>query len=232
MVIEQYNGVHVLRDDLLPGGTKSTFLHLLIDQSKKYIVYASPVYGGMQIALAHYCSSVGKQAVIFCAKRKEPHANTLQAKAAGAMIIQVPHGYLSNVQSKAKEFVKNNGGQLLPFGANTPEAVEAIGFRMRQVSAEMGSEPDEIFCAIGSGTLLQGILQGTETAKVFGVQVGAELSIKANNRLTILHYHKPFEYVSRFYAPFPSCANYDLKAWEYCLKYKAENAKTLFWNVL
>lgn len=57
ITIEQHFGVNVLRDDLLPGGTKSILMPSIIGDSLEY-VYASPVYGGFQIALSEYCKTV------------------------------------------------------------------------------------------------------------------------------------------------------------------------------
>ena len=101
---------------------------------------------------------------------------------------------------------------------------------MKQIIKELGREPKEIWCAIGSGTLVDSILMATESAKVYGVQVGAEYK-KTHDRLTILKYHKGFDKASKHKAPFDSVPNYDLKAFEYCEKYKASD-DVLFWNVL
>jgi cysteine synthase len=231
MVIETHNGINVLRDDLLPGGTKSLILPRILEPGKHFYVYASPVYGGMQIALARYCKSIDKQAVIFCAKRNRPHPNTLRAKAEGAIVFQVPYGYLSHTQKKAQEFVERHSAQIVEFGGNYPNAIGAISERMQEVSAHLGREPDIIYCAAGSGTLLQGIVAGTSTARIVAVQVGAEVFNPMPDRVTIKKYHKPFEKESNFRAPFPSCANYDLKAWEYCIGDKPKGL-VLFWNVL
>lgn len=231
LTIEMHKGVYVLRDDLLPGGTKSVFLTDLIDRTKDVVVYASPVYGGMQIALAHCCKQIGKRAVIFCAKRQTPHPNTIKAKEAGAIVYEVRFGYLSNCQAKARDYAAMNNGQVMAFGANYPAAIQAIADRTKQAVAMIGAEPTEIFCAVGSGTLLQGIIKGTSKAKVIGIQVGADISEQLPQRARIIKYHKPFEQEARFRAPFPSCANYDLKAWEYCQRYKG-TGEVLFWNVM
>ena len=90
ITVERHNGVNVLRDDLLPGGTKACFIGELLNQAFDCHVYASPVYGAFQIALAEYCRANGRQAVIFCAKRGQPHENTLKAKAAGARVFPRP----------------------------------------------------------------------------------------------------------------------------------------------
>jgi threonine dehydratase len=231
MVIESHSGINVLRDDLLPGGTKSVILPHILEKERWCYVYASPVYGGMQIALASYCKSIGKQAVIFCAKRKVPHGNSLRAKDAGALVYQVPYGYLSHTQKKAREYAQQHNAQLVEFGGNYPIAIKAISERMRQVSARLGREPDVVYCASGSGTLLRGIISGTETARIVSIQVGAEVGNPLPERVTIKKYHKPFEKESTIKAPFPSCANYDLKGWEYCIRDKP-GGMVLFWNVL
>lgn len=231
LTIELHNSVHVLRDDLLPGGSKSIFLPAILDSTKDFFVYASPVYGGMQIALAEYCNRIGKKAVIFSAKRKIPHSNSLKAKAAGALVYQVPYGYLSNCQAKAVDFTKANNAQLINFGGDYEIAVDQLAERMELISKEIGFEPDEIFCSLGSGTLLKGIIKGTKTANINAIQVGSEINFKPPERVTVLKYPKPFQWESKYKSPFPSCANYDLKAWEYCIKYN-KGRRVLFWNVL
>lgn len=230
MIIEKHENINVLRDDLLPGGTKSVFLGKILDLTKDCFVYASPVYGAMQIALSHYCSSIGKQAVIFCAKRKVPHNNSLKAKEAGGIVYQVPYGYLNNCQSKALQYAKDNNGQCLKFGGNYEISTSAIADRMKQVSSKLGFEPDIIYCAVGSGTLLKGIIAGTSNARIFGVMVGTDFKQPVPDRVTLIRYEKGFEFESKISSPFPSCKNYDLKAWEYCRKGKHEG-NVFFWNV-
>ncbi|SHK93238.1 Pyridoxal-phosphate dependent enzyme [Chitinophaga jiangningensis] len=232
MIIEQHNGILVLRDDLLLGGTKSIFIQQLLNPTAKQFVYASPVYGGFQIALSAICQHIGKKAIIFCAKRKNPHANTLRCEQLGAEIHQVNAGYLSVVTAKAKEYCRLvPDSELLPFGANSELAINAIATRCRLLIATIGVEPDTIVCAVGSGTLLQGILRGTTTSKVIGVQVGKECSV-AHPRFTRYVYPKPFEKESSCNSPFPSCSNYDLKAWEVLNDLQPIPGVTVFWNVM
>lgn len=230
ITLKKYNGITVLRDDLLTGGTKSRFIESLLDPKYDEYVYASPVYGGFQIALSAVCGKIGKKATIFCAKRKDPHPNSLKCKALGAKVMQVPYGYLSNIQSKARRHCERTGAKYLTFGADYPEANKSIADVMREITKEIG-EPDEVWCAVGSGTLLKGIIEGTDSAKIYGVQVGAEYCGRLPGRVKIMKYPKPFEKESKAKSPFPSCKNYDLKAWEYCLK-NSNGGKVLFWNVM
>ncbi len=86
-VLEQHSGIIVARDDFLAGGTKMRFiLPYLLQRPESEFVYASPAYGYAQVALAHCARLIGKRATVFTAKRKQPHALTLQAKNAGAKI--------------------------------------------------------------------------------------------------------------------------------------------------
>jgi hypothetical protein len=231
-IIKDHYGIKVVRDDLLPGGTKSILMPLIDDPAITEFVYASPVYGGFQIALAMYCKSVGKRATIFCAKRNVMHANTLKCIANGANVIEVPYGYLSVVEKKAREYCQCKSHiKKIIFGASTYENKLLIAERVQQVIKALGKEPDEIWCAVGSGTLISSILMAVSpNVKVFGVQVGADFKETSPN-LTIIKYPKPFDKESKIKVDFPSTPNYDLKAFEICLKQKGEGT-ILFWNVL
>lgn len=232
ITIERHSGVNVLRDDLLPGGTKACFIGELLNPAFDCHVYASPVYGAFQIALAEYCHEHNRRAVIFCAKRNEPHENTMRAKEAGARVFQVPYGYLSNVQAKARVFCRDNNGQYLKFGGGEDIVIQRIAERATAVFNELGRIPDEIFCAVGSGTLLRGIekaVAGTK-CKITGVCVGAEFKGVPLLSTRLIRHPLPFEKPGKGSAPFKTSRNYDLKAWEFCLKNNG-GGDVLFWNV-
>ena len=193
IVIEKYEnqtGIYVLRDDLLPGGTKSILLDSLLinHHDVNELVYASPCYGGFQIALSIFCKNNNKKATIFCAERKLRHPNTEICIQNGANVIEVPYGYLSVVEKHSREYIRDSilqkkksisinskGGVLgaqclaplvplkIAFGANSPENINIIASRAKRVielfSEMYGTPPDEIWCAVGSGTLISGIIQ-------------------------------------------------------------------------
>ena len=288
IIIEKYenqNGIYVLRDDLLPGGTKSILLDSLLvnNHDVNEFVYASPCYGGFQIALSIFCKNNNKKATIFCAERKIRHPNTEICIQNGANVIEVPYGYLSVVEKRSREYLREPrfphtpslqtkgiilgaGGVLgaqclaplvplkITFGAHSPESINIIASRAKRVietfHTTYGAMPHEIWCAVGSGTLINGIIQAVaemqgkegsdgSSLKIYGVQVGKEFKDTHYPNVTILVYPKPFEYVSKLKVNFPSMPNYDLKAFELCLEYNKNshvdidaNKKVLFWNVL
>lgn len=238
-----HHSIYVLRDDLLPGGTKSILANEIVKQNKdkKEFVYASPVYGGFQIALSIYCKLYNKQAVIFCARHKIKHKNTLICKNLGAKIMEIYPGYLSVVQHRALEYSNKKADRYyINFGAYSEQNLQLLVKRAqkvldkwRKVSHNTAKEPDEIWVAVGSGTLLTSILNATKTSRIYGVQVGAEVDI-TDPRVTILKYGKPFEYESQFEVPFESMAHYDRKAFEMLIQNRGYHPKKniLFWNVL
>ncbi len=235
ITIENYDNIKVVRDDLLPGGTKSIIAYDIIKKNKDIdeFVYASPVYGGFQIALSIYCKNLGKKATIFCAKHNIKHKNTLLCKKYGAKIVEIFPGYLNVIQKRANDYCNlSNNRMLINFGAYSDRALELIEKRVSSVLKSIKKEPDEIWVAVGSGTLITGILNATKTTKIYGIQVGADFNID-NKRVTILKYPKPFQYESKFETPFPSMSNYDRKAFELLIKNRENSEKNiLFWNVM
>lgn len=233
ITLEKYEGVTVLRDDLLPGGTKSVLLEHILNPEAPFYVYASPVYGGFQIALAEYA---GPKAHIFCARRNDLHPNTQKVIKAGGVIHEVYPGYLSVVEARAWEWVKRYDAQLIDFGAKSAASLNILTRRVKEVVAKLGNEPDEIWCAIGSGLLFESILRGTSKARVCGLAVGKDYEYRPFSsfdraRAFVYKSDKPFAADCRTIPPFPSMLNYDAKAWEWCLKCKT-GKNILFWNVL
>ena len=225
-VVKKHNGVLVVRDDLFPGGTKARFIPLLFDGANE-VVYASPAEGGAQTALATVAAQLGKRATIFVAQRAQEMASaTLMAQRLGAQIVQVSPGHLNVVQARAREYSHQTGALLAPFGFDIPGAIQAIA----QAALSIGIQPDEVWCAGGSGVLARGLAQAWPNASRHVVQVGRKLSANDVAGATIHEYPKPFEWATKNAPPFPSDPHYDAKAWEYCLKHKGSGV-VLFWNV-
>lgn len=223
-VIERVGSVDVVRDDLLPGGTKMrALLPLMQSRSEEEFVYASPAYGYAQVALAHCAAMLNRRATVFTAKRADPHPLTRRARAAGAQVVLVPHGYLSNVQSKAAAYAARAGAYLVPFGGDSEEAVEAIADSARSLPVA----PGEVWTVAGSGALSRGLQRAWPAARFFAVLVGKTTSDVGRAERVVCRYS--FEQPCREAVPFPSSQWYDAKAWEYVVAGASPGA--LFWNV-
>jgi hypothetical protein len=223
-----HDGVLVVRDDLFPGGTKARYLVQLFGGTEE-LVYASPAEGGAQTALATVAAQLGKRATIFVADRAKPHPRALMAKRLGAQVVLVKPGYLNVVQARAQTYCQRTGAALVPFGADTPEAIQTIADAAR----ETGVEPAEVWCASGSGVLARGLALAFPKARRHVVQVGRELGPDDVAGATIHVYPRSFSQRAEITPPFPSDPHYDAKAWHLCRLAQPPCPKgpVLFWNV-
>lgn len=221
-VVETHNGFRVVRDDLIPGGTKRRVVPLLITKTKEY-VYASPAQGYAQIAIALCCRDHGKRATIFVAKRDELHPLTQQAFDCGANIVQVPMGFLAVVQAAARDYAAENNARLLPFGLNSPRIRRGLA----DVALSIPFVPDEVWCVAGSGVLCRSLQMAWPDADHCVVKVGKQ-DIDVGKASAYIHPLK-FGEDAKVKPPYPSCSNYDAKVWEYVLRYASPGA--LVWNV-
>lgn len=219
-VILEHDGFNVVRDDLLPGGTKRRAIHTLFDDREEY-VYASPVYGYAQLALAYAARDHGKKATIFCARRNTRHRLTMQAMLAGATIHEIPNGYLSVVKSRAGDYCQQTGARLLPFGLDNMLFIQALA----DVAARLPA-PKDVWTVAGSGVLTRALQIAWPDAVFFAVQIGAVPNI---GRATLFVAPEAYEKDAKQPPPFPSCSNYDAKAWQYMKQYASKGA--CFWNV-
>lgn len=235
------NGILVVRDDLLPGGTKSRAINALLKDTGPHITYASPAYGYAQVALAHGCRATGRQAHIFTAARKRPHPRTLEAQAAGATIHYISPGYLSQTQARAREFAQATGGTALPFGFDTipfrvalaaaiREAIAVASTRLDSPHARSAltvlTDPEEVWVAAGSGTLTRTLQEVWPAAEHHAVMVGRHPD--AGNA-TIHAALEPFERDAQEPPPIPSTSNFDAKAWRFVRD--RTTRRILWWNV-
>ena len=227
-IVEEFDGIHVVRDDLLEGGTKRRLFteyikHFPNDQE---FVYASPRQGYGQLALSLSCRDLGKQAVVFVPKGKR-HQLTIDSEKYGAEIHEVPMGFLSNLNHKSKKYCEENNSHLLPFGGDHPIIIESMTNLCKQIKVV----PSEIWSVISSGVINRGLQNGFPNVKCYGVMIGHQTTEEEQGRATLFKSKYKFEQNCKKseLPPFPSSLTYDSKAWTFI----QENAKrnSLFWNV-
>jgi hypothetical protein len=217
----EHDGILVVRDDRHPGGTKARVLSVLFGAAREY-VYASPVQGYAQVALGYAAAAAGKRATVFCARRRVRHARTREAIAAGARIVEVDAGYLTVVRARARDYCAVSGATLLPFGLDTPVFLDALAALARRLPIT----PREVWTVAGSGVLTRALQQAWPTAAFIAVRIGAVPNV---GRARLVTAPEPFERDAAVPPPFPSCGNYDAKAWRFIKAQASPGA--LFWNV-
>jgi len=230
-IIDRHDRFLIVRDDQVPGGSKMRFLPYLVQDAKE-VVFGGPFCGGAPYALSVWGQRTNTKITLFYAKRGKLNPRQEKALRNGATIYQVPYGYMSNVQSKAKRYAKEHDALFLPLGFDVPQASDPFIQQMRNVRSMVG-HIDEVWAATGSGMLARCLGEAFYPTPVNGVIVGLSSRNQKQNypsNVTLHKYPKDFSWSCSYNAPFPSCGNYDRKAWELC--HKLSKGTVLFWNVL
>jgi len=228
-IITVEEGIHVVRDDLLGGGSKMRFIdHMVKTWPYKEFVYgSSPATGYAQISFAKAATRHGKKAVIFMAQRDMSKLHPYQQKAisAGADMRWVPNGMLSVTEKRAKDYVKEDPTNrvLIPIGADHPDVLACI---VKVARYNIGMIPEEVWTVGSSGTLTRGLQLAWPSTRFNVVTVGHKGDY---GRAKVYECKIPFNKPAKVLPPFPSAPTYDAKAWEF-IKQHAKGI-SLFWNV-
>ena len=227
-IIKEYDGIRVVRDDLLDGGTKRRAFTVYVASRPdvKEFVYASPRQGYAQLSLAYACHDLGRKCTVTVPKGEKTWL-TIEAEKLGCNIIQVPMGYLSNIQHKARVYCEETESHLIPFGGDHPIIIEA----MTRAALSLDIQPKEVWTVMSSGVLSRGLQNAWPDAKVYGVQIGHNTTEEEMGRAETFRSKYTFQQECKKdeRPPFPSSLTYDSKAWTFIKEKATEGA--LFWNV-
>lgn len=233
-ILEEHEGVVVVREDLLDGGSKIRFLPHIV-AGHQHLVFGGPFCGGAPYALAVWGERMGVEVSLFYAKRRDLHWRQRSAFRRGSAIYQVPAGRIAVVQKRARDFAAATGATFLPLGFDLKHATEPFVEVMRGVAAR-APEIEEVWCATGSGMLARCLAEAFPGARVFGVIVGLKSRNSAQSwpaNVELIEAHYDFGDRAKSSPPFNSCANYEAKAWEQLkARSRAGPGRALFWNVL
>ena len=227
-IIKEHDGIQVVRDDLLNGGTKrrafTKYIASLPDV--KEFVYASPRQGYAQLSLAYACRDLNRKCTVTVPKGEKTWL-TIEAEKLGCNIIQVPMGYLTNIQAKARYYCEENESHLIPFGGDHPIIIQA----MCEAAKSLDIQPKEVWTVMSSGVLSRGLQMAWPDAKVYGVQIGHNTTEKEMGRAETFRSKYKFQQDCKKNErpPFPSSLTYDSKAWTFIKQHATKGA--LFWNV-
>lgn len=229
--VRQRGPLRIIDDAHLPGGTKMRALvPYLVSQpdcaAASEIAYAGPREGFAQLAVAIACQITGKKAVLFVPKAKVRHRRTVLAAQAGAQIIEVDPGYLTNLKKKAADWACNPGRVLLPFGLANDSFRSLLG----NVVKGMDLRPNvPMWVTGGSGTLASAIRLACPTMPLNVVRVGAELNMPGvTDRFRVHNAPEAFPADAKTPPPYEATSNYDAKIWQFAQK---QQGPAYVWNV-
>lgn len=228
--VDTIDGIRVVRDDLLPGGSKrralTPLLAELAAQGFEEFVFGGPAEGYAQLALAHSANDVGVLATYFVAERKVLHKHTAEAMDNGAKIVQVKHGRLNVVQARARAYCEQTGAYFFPLGFSTPEYESRLTAHVAAALSQLEEPVTETWCVAGSGLLARCLQAAAPNASHNAVRIGF---VPKHGTARLFDAPEQFKDSAEEPPPFPSCANYDAKAWRFIRQHASPNA--VFWNV-
>lgn len=239
--------VHVVRDDLLAGGTKerglTPFLDDLAARGVRRFVYASPFCGYAQIALANAARAIGGEAIVFASVDPRDgalHAYSRAAAEQGARV--VPCASLDAAEAEATALAsRDRRVQKLPLGFACEPFFEAYESALRiecsRIARLLGKLPDQVFLPVGSGTLLRAFARVLpDTVRIEAVDVNVlsrsdpRIASIADMRRVRLHRSVlSFATESAVRPRFPSNPFYDAKLLPFV--HALAGASSLWWNV-
>ena len=236
-VLVMYDGIAVVRDDILPAGSKIRAVDYMIGHApeyqhvKEWVFGCCPATGYAQISLPYVCNRYGKKTILFMAKRKPENYHEYQKRGMklGAEYKWVNMGMLTVTKKRAQEYYEDNKAEreVLPIGLEHPSVIASF----IKVARSINYVPKEVWSVGSSGTLNRSLQLAWPDAEVNVVSVGHKMSDREIGRAKYwrseLSFDKPVS--KNDSPPFPSAPTYDAKAW----KFVRENAShgALFWNV-
>ena len=240
----------VIRDDLLPGGSKQRACYSLLEDylsnGFNHFCYASPFAGFAQVALAYAAQQMNLSCHLFC--EMDPtqnfsgamHEFTLLARSFGAEITMVKT--LGEAESRATDAAMDLKGSIkIPLGFNCSAFKIAfereILIEWARVRTFLGKTPKRLWLPVGSGTL----------ASVFNRVLDSETQLHCVNvrvlpasddRIQMFHqnprvrmYTTPesFQQKANCAPSIPSNVHYDAKIWQFLDRFGQDG--DVWWNV-
>jgi hypothetical protein len=232
-VVEMHgNGFHVVRDDLLPCGSKMRFIDCLIKtetKTEEWVFGGANKVGWGPISLTHICNIYGKKATFFMAKREVPTWHQQKVLELGGTIHWVNMGMLNVTLSRAKKYCEERPDirKTLPLGLEHPSVLGSI----IKVARSLNITPTEIWTVASSGTLNRGLQLAFPDIPAHAVQIGHKMNEREAGRATLYRSKYKFDQMTKDdeLPPYPSEKYYDAKLWEFVKTHGKKGA--LIWNV-
>lgn len=242
--------VHIVREDLLPGGTKRRavipYLDDLIGEGYDEFVYASPFCGFAQVALAYGANALEQKAKIFAEQAPsfdgaaDFHELSVHARSLGADVVLAES--LPDAGKRATTYAQSIPGAFqIPLGFNDTKFLshyaDALQEQFKILVQELGRTPESIWLPVGSGTLTRVFRDvipswvhlncvNVHVLKADDQRIQSVLQLRG---VTMFEADVPFHERSSDSTPVPSNAFYDAKIWRF-VKDRAESGD-VWWNV-
>lgn len=233
-IVQRYEDIDIIRDDLLEAGTKQRALIGIIRKlSTQYDSFAIFVndYGMDGLTLSYACSLFNKVAHIFVANshKMRPGIKAKIVKYGGII-------YDNTSSVEAKKIKGNRGDNMYEFlpGFESDMFSRTLEKKLRfslgtTFVYQWINKYDEIWLADRVGNFSKVLFNIFKNSNIFTVKLDKQLHNDIDDpRYTVIEYQKPE--LKNNSVPFNSCPDFDAKAWNTLISSNKSKKNILFWN--
>lgn len=233
-LVENHEGIKVLRDDLI-NGSKCRFADLLVQSIKEdTLVYVQPRVGLAGVSLLNIAKRYNKKVVLFMPSSKEISYHQAVCIERGAIPKFYRIAAMPNLNRIAKEWAAKNNAYFIPLGLKH-ELVVACASKVASTLVDKYGAPDVMFVATSTGVLVRGLQIGMPNTKFFAVTVARNMKAGELGRAEPII--EPLEFAQaekkQNLPPFETVRTYDAKVWKYAKAFadQAPDLDVWMWNV-
>ena len=225
-VIKEYDGVRVVRDDLITG-SKVRGGDLLISRiNQSRLVYVQPRTGLAGVSLLDVAKRHNKSVRLFMPSSKRISHHQACCIERGAEYDFYRVAAMPNLNRIADKWAQDNDDAFfIPLGLKH----ELVTAGIVKVASAIPA-PEEVWTVVSTGVLHRALQIAWPNAKFHAVAVARNMKSGEVGHDSIISAPEPFTTaIKDDLPPFPSIDTYDAKAWRYIPKNSGKDI--LFWNV-
>ena len=227
-VVETYDNVRVVRDDLLVGSKVrgGDCLISSMECNSDTLVYVQPRTGLAGVSILDVAKRHGKKVKLFMpsSKRISHHQACCIEQGADASFHRI--AAMPNLNRMAEKWANENDAFFIPLGLKHDLVTAGIVYAASRIK-----EPDVVYTATSTGVLTRGLQIAWPNAEFVSVCVSRNMKAGELGVAEAVSEPKSFttkEKVGNL-PPFPTVPTYDGKVWKYLPKDGKRDV--LFWNV-
>lgn len=207
---DDYDGVKVINDSHIIGGSKTRFLEALIATCVETTVVAvQPKISIIGVALTELCRLYDKKLILISPTTNKGLSFYQEYCRPSCDMLFIKDMTISMVRREARMFAKKIGALFVPPDLNHP-LITAMVIR----TAELMEPPRSIYLAINTGVTARGIQIAWPETRVKCVAVARPIGDGEKGEAQVVSHYMYLEQRAKIRPPFSSDLHHDAKVWE------------------